>query len=278
MIIATWMGLKRLEQSNRGADSWVLPGGPDGRLFRPGIGVRVGRAAPRFHVGPLQEAPGTEPVNRWEELVRRNLNVTASAILIVMTAPIMILIALAVKLTSPGPVFFTQPRVGVDRRDDDPNLPRDPRRKVDHGGRIFEIYKFRTMTHQPASTEVQIWASPEDPRITMVGRFLRRYRLDELPQLFNVLKGDMNLVGPRPEQPDIFKALRHEIEGYQARQRVLPGITGLAQVNHRYDQSVEDVRQKVELDLAYVEHVTPLEDLRIMAQTVPVVLFGKGAI
>jgi lipopolysaccharide/colanic/teichoic acid biosynthesis glycosyltransferase len=113
--------------------------------------------------------------------------------------------------------------------------------------------------------------------VTRLGRFLRNTRMDELPQFFNVLKGDMNIVGPRPEQPEIFQRLREEVDGYQHRQRVLPGITGLAQVNHHYDRSIKDVEIKVRHDLEYVRRVSTIEDLRIMARTLPVVLFRKGA-
>jgi lipopolysaccharide/colanic/teichoic acid biosynthesis glycosyltransferase len=247
-------------------------------LQRPGIGVRVGQAPQWIAVGPLSDENESAPSWGWKDVVRRSLNVLAAALLLILAAPLMILIALAIKLSSRGPVLFTQPRVGVDRRRDDPNAPVDPRRRVDHGGRIFQIYKFRTMKPRPEGDNAQMWASHESDRITKLGRFLRRYRLDELPQLFNILKGDMNLVGPRPEQPDIFKDLRDQIDGYQRRQRVLPGITGLAQVNHHYDQSVDDVRTKVSLDLTYLEQESPLQDLRIMAQTVPVVLFGKGSV
>jgi len=124
----------------------------------------------------------------------------------------------------------------------------------------------------------QIWASKDDPRITAVGHVLRKYRLDELPQLLNVLKGDMNIVGPRPEQPRIFQELREQVSGYQERQRVLPGITGWAQVNHSYDQSIEDVRKKVEYDLEYIEGRSFFNDLTIMARTVPVMIGKKGSI
>jgi lipopolysaccharide/colanic/teichoic acid biosynthesis glycosyltransferase len=245
---------------------------------RPGVGVRVGPVPPRVVVGPLTDRENGDGAERRTNLLRRNVNIAAAAILLILALPLMLLIAVAIRLTSPGPIIFTQARVGLDRRRDDPNVPVDPRRRVDHGGRIFQIYKFRTMTHEPEEDRKQVWASPTDPRVTPVGRFLRKYRLDELPQLVNVLMGDMNLVGPRPEQPEIFKTLREEIDGYQGRQRVLPGITGLAQVSHGYDHSVDDVRTKVGYDLSYVEQKSPLEDLRIMAQTVPVVLFGKGAI
>jgi lipopolysaccharide/colanic/teichoic acid biosynthesis glycosyltransferase len=121
----------------------------------------------------------------------------------------------------------------------------------------------------------QKWATKDDPRVTPIGRFLRRYRLDELPQLFNVLLGDMNLVGPRPEQPRIFAVLRDQIPNYEARQRVLPGITGLAQVSQAYDTSTDDVRRKVGFDLQYIERQSPLEDLRIIALTLPAVVWKK---
>jgi lipopolysaccharide/colanic/teichoic acid biosynthesis glycosyltransferase len=248
-------------------------------------GVELGYPYPRLILPRSERAPsknGKRTVARrgearWHRPVRRALNILASLVLIVVSAPIMVLIAIAVKLSSPGPVFYKQERVGIDRRQDRPGDPPHPRRKRDLGGRIFEIYKFRTMTHRPERNSEQVWADADDPRVTAVGRILRTYRLDELPQLFNVLRGDMNLVGPRPEQPEIFQALREEVQDYQLRQRVLPGITGLAQVHLKYDQCLDDVRRKVQLDLHYVDRESPIEDLRIMARTVPVVLFGKGS-
>jgi lipopolysaccharide/colanic/teichoic acid biosynthesis glycosyltransferase len=149
------------------------------------------------------------------------------------------------------------------------------RRRRDNGGRLFTIYKFRTMAVDDEG-EGEQWAKPDDPRVTPLGRFLRRYRLDELPQLFNVLLGDMNVVGPRPEQPEIFEDLKEEIEEYQERQCVLPGITGWAQVNHHYDRSLDDVRKKVAYDLEYIDRESALEDLRIMLLTLPAVMFKNG--
>jgi len=122
----------------------------------------------------------------------------------------------------------------------------------------------------------QVWASREDPRVTPIGRILRKYRLDELPQLINVLKGDMNIVGPRPEQPAIFATLREQIDQYTHRQKVLPGITGWAQINHHYDASIEDVRRKLRFDLEYIQRRSWWEDLKIMAKTLPVMIFRKG--
>jgi lipopolysaccharide/colanic/teichoic acid biosynthesis glycosyltransferase len=209
-------------------------------------------------------------------IVRRAINITVAVLAILITAPIMLVVAVLVKLTSRGPVIFTQPRVGLDRRARPGGAEVDRRRKQDLGGRIFQIYKFRTMTHCAEANREQRWATPDDPRVTPVGRVLRKYRLDELPQFFNVLKGDMNIVGPRPEQPEIFQELREQVDGYERRQRVLPGITGRAQVNHHYDRCIKDVRIKVQHDLEYVRQVSPLEDMRIMARTLPVILFRKG--
>ena len=205
----------------------------------------------------------------------RVLNVVVAAALLVLLFPVMLLVALLVKLSSPGPVLYSQQRVGVDRRG-----PRAgggaARRRVDYGGRLFRIYKFRTMrTGSPA--DAQVWACPSDARVTRVGRVLRKYRLDELPQLWNVLRGDMSVVGPRPEQPDIVLSLREEIGGYTRRQRVLPGITGLAQVSQPYDTCLDDVRRKLRYDLEYIERMSPLQDLAILLRTVPVVLGRKGA-
>ena len=286
MIIATWRGFEPHMRKNnvRPRSSHIRAAGrPSATAFSEWTAVPplepLGVLSPlrRVTVGPLTSPRPETASMRFRRLVRRALNILAASLLLMLVAPVMVLIALLIRLTSRGPVIFTQPRVGVDRRRDDPNAPVDPRRRVDHGGRIFHIYKFRTMVHQPDDGR-QMWATPDDPRITAVGRVLRQFRLDELPQLFNVLKGDMNLVGPRPEQPEIFKELRDSIENYQRRQRVLPGITGLAQVRHHYDRSVDDVRRKVTLDLAYLERESPVEDLRIMAETIPVVLFRKGAI
>lgn len=212
----------------------------------------------------------------------RTLNVVVALLGIILTLPLMVLIALTVKLTSRGPVLYSQERVGLDQRSNmdrrrDGRTGADGRRRSDRGGRIFRIYKFRTMSSD-ASAGKQVWAAEGDRRITRVGKVLRRYRLDELPQLFNVLTGDMNVVGPRPEQPAIFQELRQEVERYRDRQRVLPGITGWAQVNHHYDKCVNDVRKKVDLDLEYIERRSAVEDLRIMLRTVPVMIGKKGSV
>jgi len=210
----------------------------------------------------------------------RRLNVLAALVGIVLSFPLMVVIALAVRLTSTGPVLFRQERVGLDRRARKADRgSANVRREYDAGGTIFTMYKFRTMTTcMEEGVTREVWASPDDSRITPVGSFLRAYRLDELPQLFNVLRGNMNVVGPRPEQPSIFQELKSQIERYPERQVVLPGITGWAQVNHGYDQSMDDVRKKVALDLEYIRRRSPGEDLRIMALTFPVMIGRRGAL
>jgi lipopolysaccharide/colanic/teichoic acid biosynthesis glycosyltransferase len=218
--------------------------------------------------------PPASSAGLYPDRARRLLNVVVAAILLLLVTPLMIVIAVLIKLTSPGPIFYTQTRVGLDRRRSRPPV-QDGRRRIDYGGNLFTMFKFRTM-YLEADRLGEVWAQPDDPRVTPVGRVLRRYRLDELPQLINVLLGDMNIVGPRPEQPKIFSDLRDQIERYPVRQAVLPGITGWAQINHHYDQSLDDVQRKLGYDLEYVERHSALEDLRIMLRTVPVVVFKQG--
>jgi len=214
--------------------------------------------------------PSTETARRW-------LNVVAAAILLVLTSPVWILIAVLIKLTSPGPVFYTQARVGLDRRRVAGKRSSIPQRRSDLGGRLFRIWKFRTMRVGAELGTGAVWAAKDDPRVTRVGRWLRRFRLDELPQLWNVVTGDMNLVGPRPERPEIVAHLRQEIPRYQQRHRVLPGITGHAQVSLAYDASLEDVHLKVWHDLDYIGTASVWQDAMIMGKTIPVMLFQRGA-
>jgi len=204
---------------------------------------------------------------------RRALNVAVAIAAIPFALPFMFVIALLIKLTSRGPALYTQTRIGIDRRRPGRGHG-NTRRHVDYGGKPFTIIKFRTM-YLGGTREAQTWARPGDSRITPLGRFLRSYRLDELPQLFNVIRGDMNIVGPRPEQPTIFLRLKDNIEGYRDRQRVLPGITGWAQVNQSYDRSMDDVRRKLQFDLEYLQRQSALEDLRIMLATLPVMTRGR---
>ena len=216
------------------------------------------------------------PEKEYEGAGRRVLNVAVASLGLVASAPVMLVVAALVKLTSPGPVFYRQTRVGLNRRAPG-NDGGNHRRSVDFGGKPFTIYKFRTMRVDDAG-ERQVWASQDDPRVTRFGRLLRQFRLDELPQLVNVLKGDMNVVGPRPEQPEIFADLRTQVHKYAERQRVRPGITGWAQINHHYDESVEDVRRKVAFDLDYIARQSLAEDLKIMLLTPPAMVLRKGAL
>jgi lipopolysaccharide/colanic/teichoic acid biosynthesis glycosyltransferase len=210
-----------------------------------------------------------------QEWRTRALNCTLALFALLALLPVMLLLALLIRLTSRGPVFYLQERVGLDRRLPGPG-PYNHRRGQDFGGRLFTIYKFRTMQVDAERLSGAVWAQQQDPRVTPLGRVLRQYRLDELPQLLNVLKGDMNIVGPRPERPTIFAELRGHIAEYPLRQRAKPGITGLAQINHHYDRSLDDVRTKVGYDLEYIRRHSLREDLRIMLKTVPVVLLRRG--
>jgi lipopolysaccharide/colanic/teichoic acid biosynthesis glycosyltransferase len=210
-----------------------------------------------------------------QERLNRAMNVALATIGLILAAPIMLVFAVLVRLTSRGPIFYTQARVGLDRRRGDGEPSAYDRRTRDLGGRPFMILKFRTM-RTDAETDGAVWAVKKDARVTPIGRVMRRYRVDELPQLVNVIRGDMNVVGPRPERPSIFSRLCDDIAEYPLRQRARPGITGLAQVNQAYDTSIEDVRTKVRYDLQYIERQGVTEDLMIMARTVPVMIFRKG--
>jgi lipopolysaccharide/colanic/teichoic acid biosynthesis glycosyltransferase len=215
------------------------------------------------------------PAERSEFLARA-LNVSVAGLALIILAPVFLLIAIAVKLTSKGPVFYSQVRVGVDRRFR--QKASYDRRGYDHGGKPFLMVKFRTMQVNAEADGRAVWAVKSDPRVTPVGGIMRRTRLDELPQLWNVIRGDMNIVGPRPERPSIFADLRRTIPEYPMRQRVKPGITGWAQINQAYDACVEDVRRKVQFDLEYMKRQSLAHDLRIMSMTLPVMIFRKGSV
>jgi lipopolysaccharide/colanic/teichoic acid biosynthesis glycosyltransferase len=270
---SAWIGShRRMPNSHTSGPATLLPDGPSPRYASPP--ARSPFAAPGTEPSPPRPVIGGRRRRSSEEPIRRGLNVVVALLALLVVAPLMLLVALLVKADSRGPAIYAQRRVGLDRRGR-PARDAGERRHSDMGGRIFTIYKFRTMTVAPEGE--QKWASQEAQRITRVGRLLRATRIDELPQLVNVLKGDMNIVGPRPEQPGIFAELRQEVTGYPERQRVLPGITGWAQVNLGYDTSIDDVRRKVELDLEYIDRRSAAEDLAIMAKTMPVMVFRKGA-
>jgi lipopolysaccharide/colanic/teichoic acid biosynthesis glycosyltransferase len=260
--------------------SRTRPHGSGGRARRPGgVDAREAELARPLGVA-LADTPASSiavsflPRQRSERL-SRSVNVALALTAVLVLSPLMLLIALLVKLTSPGPILYMQTRVGLDRRLTRLNALYD-RRMQDLGGRIFTIYKFRTMHVDAEASSGAVWAAKRDPRVTFIGRFLRKTRLDELPQLFNVLNGDMNIVGPRPERPSIFMRLRNDIAEYPLRQLARPGITGWAQINHDYDQSLDDVRRKVQYDLEYLRNQSLAHDFKIMLKTVPVILLRKG--
>jgi lipopolysaccharide/colanic/teichoic acid biosynthesis glycosyltransferase len=239
--------------------------------------VEVPLTIPVFLESALARESGpvsVEPSSHWEG-VHRLMNVVLASAGLVLLSPVMLVAAVLVSLTSAGPIFYSQARVGIDRRRPRGH-PEYDRRGRDLGGRPFLIFKFRTMYVGAESRNGAVWATKGDTRVTPVGRVMRKYRIDEIPQLINVLRGDMNIVGPRPERPSIFSRLCDDIAEYPLRQRAKPGITGWAQVNHRYDTSVDDVRTKVRYDLEYLRRRGIAEDLRIMAKTVPVIIFQRG--
>lgn len=221
------------------------------------------------------EAAAVPALPIHESRAIRALNVTVALLGITLTLPVWLLIAIAIKLTSRGPVFYSQTRVGLDARAGKPSRE-DSRRVQDIGGRPFAILKFRTMRPDAETGRGAVWASTNDDRVTPVGKWLRRSRLDELPQLVNVLRGDMNVVGPRPERPQLVEELRIQIPAYQQRQRVRPGITGHAQVHLQYDTSIDDVRRKVQHDLEYIASRSVWQDVLIMLKTLPVMFFRRG--
>ena len=236
------------------------------------VSLRLERGAGKAN--SAQAERGNPVATTLNMAMRRALNVLVAAVGLLLIWPVMLVIAVGIKLTSRGPVLYKQVRIGIDRRSP-VRIGYNTRRHFDYGGTPFTIYKFRTMTVDTGAATKQVWALPDDSRVTRVGRWLRKFRLDELPQLLNVLRGDMNVVGPRPEQPNILLSLRGRIGRYSQRQRVLPGITGLAQINLCYDRTLADVRRKVALDLQYISRQSALEDLKIMLWTVPVMVGAR---
>jgi exopolysaccharide biosynthesis polyprenyl glycosylphosphotransferase len=205
---------------------------------------------PLIEVTPQLMAP-------WEAFIKRALDIMVSLIVVVLGLPLFLLIGIAQKISSRGPILYKQERVGKD-------------------GRTFMILKFRTMFVDAEKKTGPKWASKDDPRVTTLGRFLRKSHLDELPQVFNVLDGDMSLVGPRPERPFFVEQFIKEIPLYRRRLNVRPGITGWAQVKHTYDQSIEDVRAKLRYDLFYIENMSLRMDLKIILSTAYNMVAGRG--
>jgi lipopolysaccharide/colanic/teichoic acid biosynthesis glycosyltransferase len=217
--------------------------------------------------------------------MKRAIDIFGAVIGLIISVPFWLVIPLMIKLDSRGPVLYSQVRVGQNRRRAgrrslvlgcaDRRKTKD-RRNESAYGRPFKIRKFRTMCEDAERLSGPAWATRNDPRVTRIGRVLRKTRMDEIPQLINVLMGDMSLVGPRPERPFFVKKLDEAIEKYRGRFNVKPGITGLAQVEHKYDESIEDVNGKIRYDLKYIKNWSVYQDIRILLKTVAVVLTARG--
>ncbi|KPL19483.1 MAG: hypothetical protein AMJ92_03345 [candidate division Zixibacteria bacterium SM23_81] len=217
--------------------------------------------------------------------MRRGVDIIGAILGLILTSPFFLLVPILVKLDSPGSVLFKQMRVGQERRNGDRrrnsyrlngDRRNGDRRKKNAYGRLFVVYKFRSMREDAEKKSGPVWAKRNDPRITKVGKLLRAIRADELPQLFNVLKGDMSLVGPRPERPYFVDQFVGTISRYEERLKVKPGLTGLAQVMGGYDTCMEDVYSKLDYDLKYVDSKSLGHDLKILLKTIVVVICRKG--
>lgn len=197
-----------------------------------------------------------EIMPEWEKKVKRLMDILVSLLTLIISLPVCLISGIAIKLDSKGPVFFRQTRCGTD-------------------GKIFKIFKFRSMFEDAEKQSGPVWSTKNDPRITRVGKLIRLLRIDEIPQMMNVLKGEMSMVGPRPERPFFVEKLAEEIPYYKRRLKVRPGITGWAQIKHKYDENIEDVKVKLKYDLFYIENMSLRMDLKILFRTIFVVLLGQ---
>jgi sugar transferase (PEP-CTERM system associated) len=197
-------------------------------------------------------------VRNWRKIIKRGMDLLSAVTGIVLTIPFLPLIFLAIKFDSPGPLLYRQERVGEKEK-------------------RFFVYKFRTMRVDAESGTGAVWASKNDSRVTRIGAFFRKSRIDELPQFYNILRGDMSMVGPRPERAEFVETLKQKIPYYSERHFVKPGVTGWAQVRYPYGASVEDALEKLRYDLYYIKNLTLAFDLMIILETIQVVLFRRGA-
>jgi lipopolysaccharide/colanic/teichoic acid biosynthesis glycosyltransferase len=285
--------LNTSQQQNSDAQPAFMPG--KGRsAFRTGIRTELGRPVAARSGRSIARTPLIDfavlsfavmavlsvAVRRKYRELKRYADVIASIVLLSAFSPLMLLIALLIKIDSPGPVIIKQVRVGLNRRkrsargDDSPS----ERRKYRNYGSLFMLYKFRTMYADAEAKTGPVWARKNDDRITRFGALLRKTHLDELPQFMNVLKGDMGIIGPRPERPVFTEQLRSHIRNFDKRLLVKPGITGLAQVRYRYAASIADTRKKLKYDLLYIKKMCITMDMRILLNTFNMLMTtDKGA-
>jgi sugar transferase (PEP-CTERM system associated) len=229
-------------------------------LDMPEVYERLTRRVPVGHIrdGWLTFASGFDLLSKdYIQKIKRLIDFGVSGLLILITFPVTVLTALAIWLDSPGPVFFRQERVGK-------------------GENPFTLWKFRSMNDN-AEANGAVWADQEDSRITRVGKWIRLLRIDEIPQLYNVFRGEMSLIGPRPERPEFVQELKSKIPHYGIRHSVRPGITGWAQVNYQYGSSIEDALIKLEYEIYYIKNMSLILDIKILLKTIGVVILGQGA-
>ena len=236
------------------------------RVENKGIGLKIvpdlyeilsgqARTSQLYGIPLIDIMPELMP--EWEKKLKRISDITVSLLILTLSLPLNVLVSILIKLDSKGPIIFKQDRIGMNNKE-------------------FRIYKFRSMYLDAEKHTGPVWSQKDDPRVTRVGRILRQLRIDEIPQFFNVLKGEMSLVGPRPERPFFVKMLAEKLPYYKRRLKVRPGITGWAQVKHKYDENIEDVKIKLRYDLFYIENMSLRMDIKILARTIYVVIFGKG--
>lgn len=231
--------------------------------------IPQGLVAADFEKKPFEEVDFIE-----ESLLKRSIDLACAVTGLVFLSPLLLLMALLVKLDTPGPFIYSQVRIGVNRRKSRFQQGGNPSkfenaRRYDYGGKPFFVLKFRSMHTDAESNGQAIWSQDNDPRVTRMGRILRKTHLDELPQLLNILSGDMSLVGPRPERPVLIAKLQEVIPSYRRRLAVKPGITGLAQTRHRADIVLNDVRKKIKYDNFYIRKRSLPTDVGILAETLP---------
>ncbi len=273
-VISGIEGLEK-EIQNLGIKQVILAPAPNEREQIPGIISRLANLHVRIKILPdltetlyghvrTAQVRGVplidvfpDILSPWERIVKRFIDVVVSLLVIVLGMPFFLFIAACIKLDSMGPMLYTQKRVG-------------------RGGKLFTLYKLRSIVQNAEAKTGPVWADKHDSRITRFGKILRKLRLDEFPQFMNVLKGDMSLVGPRPERPAFVNEFSGSIPLYERRMNIKPGITGWAQVKHKYDESLTDVKDKLQYDLFYLENMSIALDLKIILSTVGIVLKGQG--